>query len=135
MIDVAAGLLNVAKSVFELVSGSKAMQQADRDRAGDYFAVVGATLAEIAAEIGAGRTPHGKCGELMTHAAHFVGCTEQVIGKAEAERLAAILYASHDVEGMAMQLAAPAERGAQIAALAEAAGRFSAMAHIVRAGH
>jgi hypothetical protein len=135
MFDVAKGLLDLARAGFDLVSGARALRQADRDRASDYFAVVGATLAEIAAEIGAGHTPHGKCSELVMHAAHLVACTENVIDTAEAERLAALLDASHDVERMAMTLAAPEQRASQIAALAEAAGRFAAMAHIVRASN
>ena len=132
--DVAIGLLSVAKESFGLVSGKRAMQRADRDHAADYFAIVGTTLAEIAAEIGSGRTPYGKCGELRVHAQHFVACTQGVVGPEEAQRLAGILDSSHDVEGMAMLLSDAQERSAQIAALAEAAGLFAAMAHIVRAG-
>lgn len=89
-------------------------------------------LASIVAELEAGRTPYGKCAELRAHAEQFEDAARDVIGLAEARRVAAELARNHDVEGMAMALSAGTERDEAMRQLAEASGRFMAGVHRLR---
>jgi len=134
LLELVAGLLGVARHVFDIVTGSKRPALDNRDRTADYLAAVGATLAEIAAEIGAGRVPYGKCGELSIHAQRFAARMSDALGAPEAARLAKVLDECQNVERMAAELASAEQAREQVAAIAEASGLFTATALVVRAG-
>lgn len=131
---VAAGILAFVKEAVGLLGAARDVDADTRTRIADYCDRVGDTLAQIVAELEAGRVPHGKCAQLVAYSDDFAIVAAPVLGAAEAGRVAAALRQNHDIERMAMEFDQAAERADAIRQLAEAAGRFTASAHRVRAG-
>lgn len=137
MLDIFGTILNVAKSLLGL---SDQLRTADRQRRGDMaqlFESISDCLVAVATEIRAGGVPHGRCAELAQYAQELPRRVEAELGQQKAQELGETLFSAYNVESVAMglqEVADEQQKDPYLAKIEEAAGKFRALANLVRAG-
>ena len=130
MIDT---ILSVAKTLFGFKDVLDKSHRDRKDRIASYFESISKCLAEISSKLKANKVPHGRCAEMKFYASQLPNTVGDVIGKAEAQRLAKDLESAHEVELLLSKLYQSPDRASQLAKLDEASGIFQALANSIRA--
>jgi hypothetical protein len=134
MLDLAKNILDVVKSLLGLSDQLKAAERQRREGMAMLFESIGSCLAATSAEIRAGGIPHGRCGELISYAETLPGVIDREVGRARAEQLGRTLHSAYGVERLALAIGEIPDREPYVAQLEEAAGKFLALANVVRFG-
>jgi len=130
---IVKSIWGVAQTLFGFVAALKSSKADRRARMATLFEQISDCLIVVSAEIRLGNVPHGKCAEMDTYAAELPGVIKDEVGQAKADELGTLLHSSHTVEQLAVGITQLADKEPCLREIEEAAGKFRALAHIVRA--
>jgi hypothetical protein len=125
-------ILTVAKVALGLSDQLRAANVEKREKIAKLFEQIGVCLTNVSAVIRDGGVPYGSCTELETYADELPGLLEKELGDAKARELGAALAAAHNTEGGAIHLRGVSDREPYLQHIEEAAGKFQALAHLIR---
>jgi hypothetical protein len=134
MLDVFEKILNVAKAAMGLSDQFRAAQSEKKEKIAKLFEQIGDCLIKVSAEIRAGRVPHGSCNELSTYAQELPVLLSKELGDTKARQLGEDLDAAHNTEAGAIDLRGEDDPEPYLQRLEEAAGKFQALANLIRVG-
>ncbi len=126
------GILGVAKSLFGLLGGLRKARTQRRAAMATLFERISECLVVVSAEIRTGNIPHGKCAEVITYAEELPVVIGEEVGQEKAEELGRVLHSAYSVEGLAQAVNEVADKEPYLREIEEAAGKFRALAHILR---
>ncbi len=127
-------ILGVAKSLLGLTDKLQAAEQARKEKIASLFEKISDCLVGVSSEIRIGNVPHGRCNELITYAHELPDLIRANVGDQKADELGQTLHSAYNVERMAMDISAVADKESCLKEIEEASGKFRALANIVRAG-
>lgn len=133
-ITLVGNILGVAKSLLGITDKLQAAEQTRKEKIGNLFENISDCLVGVSSEIRIGNVPHGRCNELITYAQELPGLIRADVGEQKADELGKTLHSAYDVEGMAMDISAAADKEPYLKEIEEASGKFRALANIVRTG-
>ncbi len=133
MFDIIENVLKVATSLLDLFKGASALSRERMDKLADLLQRISETLSAVSASVRTGHIPHGECGKLITYSEELPKLIKGHVTDQKADELGDLLRSSYAVERLAGALAAIEDRDPHLAKLDEAAGKFSALSHILRA--
>ena len=137
MLDIFKTILDVAKSLLGMSDQLRAGERQRRQDMADLFQKISGCLVAVSTEIRTGGVPHGRCAELEQYAHALPSLVEAELGSARADELGQTLHSAYNVESVAMNLQRvhdTGERERHLAQIDEAAGKFQALANLVRVG-
>lgn len=137
IVETIAGIITVAKKLWELKEEFDKKEITKRDRISDYFFKISMCLEQAHGDLIKGIYPHGKCEEMTTYAKMMPEMIEDVIGTEKTSELTKILTDAAVVEHIYCDLLALSddkEKLDNLQTLAEASGYFRALANTVKVG-
>lgn len=133
-LTVARNIIGVATSLFGLLGKLRGARVERRVAMAGLFEKISDCLAAVSGEIRAGNVPHGRCGELITYAQELPAAIESEVGRPKADELGGTLHSAYNVEQLANDISRVSDKEPYLKEIEEAAGKFRALAHVVRAG-
>jgi hypothetical protein len=136
MFDIFKTILDVAKSLLGLSDQLRSADRQRREAMSGLFSSISDCLVDVSTEIRAGRIPHGRCAEIEQYAQDLPGKIRNEVPD-RADELGQLLQSAYHVEIVAMnlhQLEQDADKEPYLAQIEEAAGKFRALANLIKAG-
>jgi hypothetical protein len=133
MFDIVENILKVAKGLMEVVKDLLSMRKDQRDRMATLLEQISECLIKTSSAIRVGTVPHGECGKLITYSEELPKLLMGHFDNAKAKELGDTLRSAYAVERLASDLATEKNKEPSLAKLEEAAGKFLALAGILRA--
>ncbi len=137
MISLIKDILTAAKIVVDLATGASTLTRARRERLAVLLEQISDTLSETSARLRKRQIPYDACAKLSEYAEELGERLKGVIPEKRATALVANLHSANSIRELAAKLLDSARPGksesANLSGLEEAAGKFRAAAHLLRA--
>jgi hypothetical protein len=126
------GVTGLADNLLALFTKTEARRLAKREALASFAEEIARSLATVSASLRNGEVPHGECARIETVAGRLPEALAGAVAPEEADKWRDLLVRSHNVEGMVAELNRTTDIAPYLAEIDQAAGRFSALAMLLR---